>query len=870
MNAEQARLQNKTWKKWGPYLTDRQWGTVREDYSINGNAWGSITHDMARSKAYRWGEEGIAGISDDQQLLCFAIGLWNKKDPIIKERYFGLNGNEGNHGEDVKEYYFYLESTPTHSYMKMLYKYPQAEYPYALLLEESRRRNRTEPEFELIDTGIFDEDKYFDVFIEYAKKHEEDLLIKITVHNRGDEKAALILLPTIWFRNTWAWGYDDNIPELTAGNTGNIAISHAKLGTYNLYSEQAGASLFTDNETNVKRLYDDPNCKRFCKDGINDFVVNGGGDAVNPERRGTKASMVYDLSIDGKEMTEIRLRLTKENLDAPFEDFSEVFDLRLKEANEFYSDVQQRVMSEDEKLIQRQALAGMLWSKQYYYFNIKQWLNGDPGQPPPPEHRKTGRNREWKHLNNAEIVSMPDKWEYPWYAAWDLAFHSMPLALVDPEFAKHQLLLITREHYMHPNGQLPAYEWNFGDVNPPVHAWATYFIYTMGKQWQGKEDIGFLKSVFHKLLVNFTWWVNRKDPDGKNVFDGGFLGLDNIGVFDRSSPLPTGGYLEQADGSAWMAFYCQNMLTIALELAAHDPVYEEMAVKFTEHFFLIAAAINGNDNKKRQMWNEEDQFFYDLLCLPDGQSYPLKVRSLVGLLPFCASTVFKSEIYDRFPHIITHVHNFLAQHPELALDMSYRSPGGNGMLSIMDERKLRSVLKRLLDENEFLSEFGIRSVSKYHAENPYILFVQGNEYRVDYWPADSQNSMFGGNSNWRGPIWFPINALIIRALFLSYQYYGENFKIECPTGSGQWMNLYEIGEEISRRTISIFLRNSNQQRPFNGNVRKFQEDPYWRDHILFYEYFHGDTGAGLGASHQTGWSGFVAMQIQIKSVQWGK
>jgi hypothetical protein len=865
MNQEQERLKNSAWKKWGPYLTDRQWGTVREDYSEHGTAWDFTTHDMARSKAYRWGEEGIAGISDDQQLLCFAVGLWNKKDPIVKERYFGLTGSEGNHGEDVKEYYFYLDSTPTHSYMKMLYKYPQQEYPYAWLVEENRRRSKTEPEFELIETGIFNDNKYFDVFIEYVKNNEEDILIKITVHNRSEELASLHVLPTLWFRNTWAWGYDDYTPQLFAADAGHVATEHEILGSYQLYCDGNPSLLFTNNETNTKRLYNHDDGKKYCKDGINDYLIRRDGNAVNAEKKGTKAAADYDVVVEAGGHIEIRLRLTKNILSSPFGDYEKIFNTRLKEADDFYEDLQKETSGIDTRLVQRQALAGMLWSKQFYYFNIKHWLNGDPAQPPPPSNRKNGRNHEWRHLSNADIISMPDKWEYPWYAAWDLAFHCVPLALVDPEFAKQQLSLITKEWYMHPNGQLPAYEWAFGDVNPPVHAWSTYFVYLVEKQLHGKEDIQFLKSVFHKLLLNFTWWVNRKDPSGNNVFDGGFLGLDNIGVFDRSAPLPTGGHLEQADGTAWMALFCQTMLLIALELASHDPVYEEMAAKFLEHFYWIASAMNGNEDEERSMWDKEENFFYDLLCLPDGRSIRVKIRSMVGLLPLCAATIFDKETYDRYPELIKHIRSFLSLHPELKLNMTSLSAEGNALLSIMDETKLRSVLSKMLDENEFLSAYGIRSVSKYHLHNPYVVNVGGQEFRVDYWPAESQSGMFGGNSNWRGPIWFPINALIVRALYHLHKYYGDTFKIECPTGSGQLMNLSEVEQEISRRLISIFLVDKDKKRPFNGEIEKFQNDPHWRDYILFYEYFHGDKGSGVGASHQTGWSGFVAMFIQLNS-----
>ena len=862
MTTEQSRLKDPNWKKWGPYLTDRQWGTVREDYSENGGAWDFVTHDMARSKAYRWGEEGIAGISDDQHLLCFALALWNKKDPIIKERYFGVTGSEGNHGEDVKEYYYYLDSTPTHSYMKMLYKYPQLQYPYSWLVNENRSRSRREPEFELIDTGIFNEDKYFDVFVEYAKNDPEDILVKISIYNRSKEDASLHVLPTLWFRNTWAWGYDDYKPVIFTERSGQLVIKHKALGDLVLYCENNPEFLFTDNETNAKRLYNFDDGKKFYKDGINEYVVHGYKPAVNPEKKGTKAAVDYDVTVKAGDCVVIRLRLSKEDLKNPFAEFQKVFDERKNDADNFYHDLQKRIDTEDAKLVQRQALAGMMWGKQYYYFNVKEWLNGDPGSPPPPSSRKHGRNTSWPHMKNADIISMPDKWEYPWFAAWDLAFHCIPIALIDPEFAKNQLSLLTKEWYMHPNGQLPAYEWAFGDVNPPIHPWAVYFVYALEKEFRGHADVDFLKASFNKLMLNFTWWVNRKDPNGKNVFEGGFLGLDNIGVFDRSAPLPTGGHLEQADGTAWMAFYCQVMLQISLELSQYDKVYEEMAIKFAQHFFWIASAMSGAENGYK-MWDEEDHFFYDILCLPNGQTTLLRIRSLVGILPLCAATVFPPVIEQRYPEVLRRVRGFLTEHPELAEDMTPKNSSGAIMLSIMDEKKLRYVLEKMLDEKEFLSPYGIRSISRYHAEHPYVFYVNGQEYRVDYWPAESESGMFGGNSNWRGPIWFPINALIVRALHNLHLYYGDGFKVECPTGSGNMMTLGEVAGEIANRLTNIFIRGENGKRALYDNVDKFQKDPHWKDYLLFYEYFHGDNGSGAGANHQTGWSGFVAALIQI-------
>jgi hypothetical protein len=824
---------------------------------------------MARSKAYRWGEEGIAGISDDQQLLCFALAFWNKKDPIIKERFFGVTGSEGNHGEDVKEYYFYIDSTPTHSYMKMLYKYPQLEYPYGWLVEENRRRSKTELEFELLDTGIFDENKYFDLFIEYAKNTQEDILISISAYNRGAEAASLNILPTVWFRNTWIWGYNDYKPSISAGENGEFVIEHKALGDFHLYFEGNPEILFTDNETNAKRLYNFDDGTQFCKDGINDYLIAGDRSSINPAQRGTKAAVNYDVTVAPQESVFIRLRLTKEDLENPFKEFDKIFSERKKEADDFYDELQKEIDTEEAKAVQRQALAGMMWGKQYYYFDIKQWLKGDPAMPPPPSSRTMGRNRLWPHMKTADIISMPDKWEYPWFAAWDLAFHCIPITLIDPDFAKDQLRLLTNELYMHPNGQLPAYEWAFGDVNPPIHPWACYFVYSIEKEFLGNADVKFLEETFHKLLLNFTWWVNRKDINGNNVFEGGFLGLDNIGVFDRSAPLPTGGSLEQADATAWMAFYCQVMLQIAIELADHNEVYEEMATKFAQHFYWIASAMAGEGGGHR-MWDDEDKFFYDVLCLPNGERTTLKIRSLVGLLPLCAATVFPPSLEKRYPEMLKRIRTFLSEQSELAVNMTPRNANGAFLSSIMDETKLRHVLKVMLDENEFLSPFGIRSISRYHAEHPYVFNVNGQEYRVDYWPGESESGMFGGNSNWRGPIWFPINALIVRALHNLHLYYGDNFKIECPTGSGNLMNLAEVAEEVAQRLINIFLPDKNGRRPIYTRLEKYQTDPYCKDYLNFYEYFHGDTGAGIGAKHQTGWSGFVAALIQIFSAEGGR
>jgi hypothetical protein len=867
------------WKKWGPYLSERQWGTVREDYSENGDAWNFFTHDQARSRAYRWGEDGIAGLSDDRQRLCFALALWNGKDPILKERLFGLTNSEGNHGEDVKEYYFYLDSTPTHSYMKYLYKYPQAAYPYAELVDTNRGRNRNEMEYELLDTGVFNEDRYFDVFVEYAKAGPEDILVRITAANRGPDAAELHLLPTLWFRNDWAsWIAESNRatekPNLrqieAAAGTSAVAATHSLLGEFVLSCEGEPPLLFTDNTTNNDRLF--PGYKNespYVKDGINDCVVQGNQGAVNPEKQGTKAAAHYQVNVGGGQSKVIRLRLSKSSPDQkgqPFgKQFDEVFADRVREADEFYKSVTPPSVSEDAANVMRQAIAGMLWSKQFFFFDGDNWLDEHHSNPLHTGYRNA-RNSEWFHMLNEDVISMPDKWEYPWYAAWDLAFHTLPLAIVDPEFAKEQMDLMLRGAYLHPSGQMPAYEWNFSDVNPPVHAFATLFLQRTEQALRGEVDLKFLRVTFRKLLLNFTWWVNRKDRFGKNVFEGGFLGLDNIGVFDRSAPLPTGGYLEQADGTAWMALFTQNMLELAIELAAHDASYEDMVSKFAEHFYFIAAAMNrpGQDG----MWDEEDGFYYDLLRLPDGTATRLKVRSMVGLLPLCAATVIEKRQRELVPRVTAALQRRLRRIPELQDSIHPTGPGHfgvaeRGMFALINPERLRRILTKLLDENEFLGPYGIRSLSKFHEEHPFVFHVQGQEYRVDYLPAESNTGMFGGNSNWRGPVWMPANAMIIRALLNFYAYYGDNFRIECPTGSGRMMNLFEVAREISDRLTRIFLRDERGRRPVYGGSDKFQTDPHWRDHILFYEYFHGDNGAGLGASHQTGWTGLVAKLIQL-------
>ncbi|MEO5683733.1 MAG: glucosidase [Chitinophagaceae bacterium] len=808
---EKERLKDEIWKKWGPYVTDRQWGTVREDYSADGMAWEYTSHDMARSKAYRWGEEGIAGISDNQQLLCFALAFWNKKDPIIKERYFGLTGHEGNHGEDVKEFYYYLDATPTHSYMKMLYKYPQNEYPYEWLVNENRNRNKLQPEFELIDTGLFNDNNYFDVFIEYAKAGAGDILVQVMVHNRGASDAALQVLPTIWFRNTWAWGHDNYKPQMTASNSGDILIEHKTLGHLTLHLEEKVPLLFCDNESNNKKLYGADNTGAYCKDGVNEMLVHGNNKAINPQQHGTRAAASYDIIVPAGQSACMRLRLEPNNLMHPFDDFDEIFSSRLKEADEFYHELQQGIGSEEEKMVQRQAFAGMLWSKQFYYYDVEQWLNGDPSQPVPAQQRKKGRNDEWTHLNNADIISMPDKWEYPWFAAWDLAFHCIPFALVDAAFAKAQLQLLTKEWYMHPNGQLPAYEWALGDVNPPVHAWATWRVYSIDKKNNnGKGDFAFLESVFHKLLMNFTWWVNRKDAEGNNIFQGGFLGLDNIGVFDRSSALPTGGHIEQSDGTSWMAMYSLNLMRIALELSGYNPVYQDMATKFFEHFLYIAGAMASIGDSEHGLWDDEDQFFYDVLKLPDDGSVKLKVRSMVGLIPLFAVEVLDHTILEAVPAFAARLNWFLTNRPALASLVSRwqeKSEGEKHLLSLLRGHRMKKILQRMLDENEFFSDYGIRSASKFHEQHPYQLWVGDTCFSVAYTAGEATTNMFGGNSNWRGPVWMPVNYLLIESLQRFHYYYGDEFKLECPTGSGIFMTLQQVADEISKRVSALFLTN---------------------------------------------------------------
>jgi hypothetical protein len=870
---EAARDPRTPWKMWGPYLAERQWGTVREDYGGGSDTWNYFSHDQARSRAYRWGEDGLAGISDGRQRLCFAVALWNGVDPILKERTFGLTNSEGNHGEDVKEYYFFLDSTPTHSYMTYLYKYPQAAFPYGDLLAVNRARSRYEGEYELLDTGVFDGNRYFDVLVEYAKAAPEDLLVRIHVTNRGPEPATLHVLPTLWFRNTWSWGgADERRPALAAAEgpgVGVIAASHPELGERFLYAEAPAELLVTDNETNAARLSGAPNASPWVKDAFHEYVVHGRRDAVNPAGRGTKAAALYRLEIGSAQTAEVRLRLTPAGPGALPRAFGTEFDAmmetRRKEADEFYAGLTPPAVGDDAARVMRQALAGMLWSKQYYEYDVTRWLE-EHGVDPYVTREIGLRNGAWGHMTNADIVSMPDTWEYPWYAAWDLAFHTIALNQVDPDFSKDQLLLMLDQRYLHPSGQMPAYEWNFGDVNPPVHAWAAWFVYSQERARRGGTgDVRFLETVFQKLLMNFTWWVNRKDPAGHNVFEGGFLGLDNIGVFDRSAPLPTGGRLEQADGTAWMAFYAQGMLQIAVELALHDPVYQGLAAKFYEHFLWIAAAMD-RGGRSGDLWDDGDGFFYDLLRLPTGEAIRLKVRSVVGLLAVCASTVFPPGAGQRLPLLMDRIRDFTRRHPELTRRIAAPGRVGHGdrrLLALLDDDKLRRVLRYMLDENEFLSPFGIRAISRVHRDEPYVFSVNGASYRVDYEPAESTSGMFGGNSNWRGPVWFPMNALLVRGLLNLYAFHGDAFTVECPTGSGKFLTLFDVAREISDRLTRIFLRDAQGARPVHGSALKFQSDPHWRDLILFYEYFHGDNGTGIGASHQTGWTGLVATFIQL-------
>ena len=872
MTKEEIRLaecrdRKKHWNRWGPYLSERAWGTVREDYSPDGNAWEYFPHDHARSRAYRWNEDGLAGICDRHQMICFALALWNERDPILKERLFGLTGNEGNHGEDVKEYYFYLDSTPTHSYMKYLYKYPQAAFPYDELVEENRRRGRGQPEYELLDTGVFNDNRYFDVFVEYVKGDPEDILIKITAVNRGPEAARLRLLPTVWFRNTWSWGGNEPCPDLRKA-PGAIELN-STYGTRWLYYEGSPELLFTENETNTQKLFGIENRCPCVKDGINDYIVHGAKNSVTPEPMGTKAAAHYSLEIPAGQAVTVRLRLN--NIDcsgitkAAFDDFDAIFALRQREADEYYATIIPQDLSPDARNVMRQGFAGMLWSKQFYHYVVKNWLEGDPGNPPPPVERTNGRNHEWLHLYNADVISMPDKWEYPWYAAWDLSFHCIPLALVDCEVAKEQLVLMLREWYMHPNGQLAAYEWALGDVNPPVHAWAAWRVYKIDKKRNGKADRAFLKRVFHKLLLNFTWWVNRKDTDGMNIFQGGFLGLDNIGVFDRSAPLPTGGYIEQSDGTSWMAMYTLNLLAMALELASEDSTYEDVASKFWEHFIYIAHAMSHRGKDGMGLWDDLDGFFYDVLKLPDGRKFPMRIRSMVGLIPLFAVETLEPELLNRLPGFKRRMEWFIANRPDLTENAACMRTHGKGerrLFSIANRDQLQRILRYMLDEQEFLSPYGIRALSKYHDGHPYVLTVEGKEHRVDYEPAESSNGLFGGNSNWRGPIWFPVNYLLIESLQKFHHYYGDEFKVEFPAHSGNMLTLWEVAGELSRRLTRIFLQDEQGRRAVYNGLGKFQTDPHWRDLILFHEYFNGDTGAGVGASHQTGWTGLVTKLLQ--------
>jgi len=874
MTSEQKRLQEsdqriKHWKRWGPYLSERAWGTVREDYSANGEAWGYFPHDHARSRAYRWNEDGIAGISDRHQNLCFALALWNEQDPILKERLFGLTGTEANHGEDVKEYYYYLDNTPTHSYMKYLYKYPQAAYPYEELIRVNRKRSKTEPEYELVDTGVFEGSRYFDVFVEYAKADVDDICIRITIANRGDEPANLRLIPTLWFRNTWSWKAQSSRPMLAASE-GRIRATSQQLGEYELLFQGNPKLLFTENDTNYARLFTGQNPSPYVKDAFHRFVIDGEAEAINPAATGTKAGLHYRLSISPRSETVIRLRLrstaaiiaSSTSFGSPFES---LFATRVREADAFYNAIAPEALDGHSLMIMRQAFAGLLWSKQFYHFVVKEWLEGDSAFTPPPESRRNGRNSAWGHLYNADVISMPDKWEYPWYAAWDLAFHCVALAHIDPTFAKEQLLLVLREWYMHPNGQIPAYEWEFGDVNPPVHAWAALQVYRIEQRRNGgKGDRDFLERIFHKLMLNFTWWVNRKDLEGQNVFQGGFLGLDNIGVFDRSSLLPAGGHIEQSDGTSWMAMYSLDLLAIAMELAGADPTYEDVASKFWEHFVYIARAMNHIDNDGLSLWDEEEGFFFDVLHAPDGNRMPMCVRSMVGLIPLYATQTLEPDLLERMPAFKRRLDWFIAHRPDLTQNMACMRSKGQAerrLLSIATRDQLERILKVMLDENEFFSDYGIRALSRRHKDQPYSLWLQDAEHSVHYEPGESSTGLFGGNSNWRGPIWMPVNYLLVQALRRFHEYYGADLKVECPTGSGRFLDLEQVANEISNRLIDIFRRDESGRRPVLGSNFLFQTDPHWCDLLPFHEYFHGDTGAGVGASHQTGWTALVACLI---------
>ncbi len=869
--AEGARLaairRGVHWRRWGPYLSERQWGTVREDYSANGDAWNYLPHDHARSRAYRWGEDGIAGFGDDQLLLCLGLALWNGKDAILKERLFGLTNYEGNHGEDVKELYYYLDGTPTHSYMRMLYKYPQVAFPYQQLVDENWRRGRDQPEFELIDTGVFADNRYFDIEIEYAKADPDDILMQITIHNRAREAASLDVLPQLWARNIWSWTTNSMRPRLLARGNDGISVDHPSMSPMRLMCDGRPEFLFCENETNSESIWGIPSLGQYFKDGINDYVVNGRREAVNPARLGTKAAAHYRLNLPASGDMRLRLRLLSEHLEADIGDFQTIINRRRAEADEFHAALQHDVHDPEMRLVHRQAIAGMLWTKQYYYFDIPEWLDGDPLQPPPPERRKHERNADWRHLNNADVISVPDKWEYPWYAAWDLAFHAVILAGVDPQYAKRQLLLLTRDWYMHPNGQFPAYEWAFGDVNPPVHAWAAWRVYEIDRDRNdGHADRDFLEIVFHRLMLNFTWWVNRKDVEGHNIFQGGFLGLDNIGIFDRSAPLPTGGTINQSDGTAWMAMYTLNLMRIALELALEDRVYEDIASKFFEHFLYIANAMTNIGGDGIGLWDEADEFYYDVLHLPDGRRIPLRLRSMVGLIPLFAVEVLDASVFTRLPAFKARTLWFLEHRPQLARLVSrWRDPsaGEKHLLSLLRGHRMKRLLSRMLDETEFLSDYGVRSLSKFHQNNPYVFEHAGNRISVSYIPGDARSGLFGGNSNWRGPVWFPVNYLLIESLQQFHSYYGDDFKVECPVGSGKLLHLGEVAAELARRLSRLFLPDANGHRPAIGDSVVEQTDPYFRDNLQFYEFFDGDTGRGLGAAHQTGWTGLVALVLQM-------
>lgn len=875
MNAENKRLTDLSWKKYGPYVSNREWGLVREDYSANGDAWNFTTHDTAEARAYRWGEEGICGICDDQQLFVFSLGLWNKKDKMVKERFFGLTNSQGNHGEDVKEYYYYLDNTPTHSYMKMLYKYPQNAFPYEELLEKNAARSKEEAEYELIDTGIFDNNEYFDVFIEYSKNSATDILIKITVTNKGKKDAPIVLLPTVWFRNTWSWDDDDYKPNLSSEDSNHIRIEAKAIEFKNFYAKNSEQLLFCENETNNVKLYHSRNANEFTKDGINNFIISGNSESINEKKTGTKASFLIDDMILAESSRIYEYRLSDKDFENPFDNFEDLFENRKKEADEFYAEIQNGIETQDEKNIQRQAFAGMLWNKMFYHYNVSKWLKGDPAEIKPPESRYDIRNYEWPHLNNFDVISMPDKWEYPWYATWDLAFHTLSFSLIDPDFAKQQLKLFTLDWYMHPNGQLPAYEWNFSDVNPPVHAWALFRIFKIDETLKGKPDLDFLESVFQKLLMNFTWWVNKKDTNGNNIFEGGFLGLDNIGVFDRSDKLPNGQSLEQADGTSWMAMFALNMMRISIELAQYNHIYEEMATKFFEHFLYIANALDNMGNNNFSLWDQEDEFFYDAISTDTGDCMFLKLRTIVGLIPMFAVEVIEDEMLEKLPIFKARMQWIMDNKPELAALVSHWEVKGEDskhLLSLLRGHRLKRLLFRMLDEKEFLSTYGVRALSKIYEDHPFQIHLNDTDYSIKYTPAESNSSLFGGNSNWRGPIWFPINFLIIESLQRFFFYYSPDFKVECPTGSGNFANLDEIAEELGNRLSKIFLKDADGKRAFNGQYPRFQEDENFKDYILFYEYFHGDNGRGVGASHQTGWTGLIAkiLQPRLSKLQMAK